>query len=241
MESNNLPKAQCWQDFEDVIEAGINRVILFGPTGTGKTYGGLTMGINEAGSHRLICSEEMTSADVTGSWMPNANGGFEYLLGYASKAWMGNGTKGARLVIDECDKASGDVSSLLLAMTDSEASATMELPTGEVIRPLDGFSVVMTSNIEHPDDLPVALRDRFPVALEINAPHPNALMTLPERLRVVASAVITAEPDRRASIRAFYAFATLEARVGTERASRLAFGEYRGEAVLDALKATEVA
>lgn len=237
MDSNAIPMPQCWQDFEDVLSAGINRIILFGATGTGKTYGGLTMGINEAGSHRLICSEEMTANDVTGGWMPNEKGGFDYLTGFATKAWQGNGTVGARLVVDECDKASGDVGSLLLAMLDSEASATLELPTGEVIKPLAGFSAVMTSNIEHPDDLPVALRDRFPVALEINAPHPNALMTLPERLRVVASAVITAEPERRASIRAFYAFATLEKTMTTERAASLAFGEYRGEAVVDALRA----
>ena len=33
---------ECWQALEDTLNAGIDRVILFGPSGIGKTYAGLT-------------------------------------------------------------------------------------------------------------------------------------------------------------------------------------------------------
>ena len=146
---------QCWSDFSDVITAGIDRVILFGPPGTGKTYAGLNEGNTTAGAFRLVCTEDMTAADVTGCWMPAGNEGWQWLEGAAVKAWKGNGQVGGRLVIDEIDKASGDVLSLLLAITDSVESAEWEHPsTGEKVKPLEGFSVIMTTNLENMEDLP---------------------------------------------------------------------------------------
>ena len=48
------PLPQCWQDVTDALAAGIDRLILFGPPGTGKTYAGLTIGGVERGAHRLV-------------------------------------------------------------------------------------------------------------------------------------------------------------------------------------------
>jgi MoxR-like ATPase len=231
MEAISTP--QCWKDFEDIIKAGIDRVILYGAPGTGKTYAGLTHNVVEDNSYRLVCSEEMTTADISGSFMPNANGGFTFLEGSALKAWR----NGGRLVVDEGDKASGDVLGTLLNFTDTVGSSSFTHPeTDEIITPQEGFSVVITSNIEHPDDLPVALRDRFPLAIEINAPHPKALERLPENLRLIASACVSAEPSRRASLRMFYAYDQLARSVGDERAAVLTFGKQRAEAIIDAIK-----
>jgi hypothetical protein len=156
--------------------------------------------------------------------------------GAAVKAWKGNGQVGGRLVIDEIDKASGDVLSLLLAMTDSVESAEWEHPsTGEKVKPLEGFSVIMTTNLENMEDLPEALKDRFPVALRINTPHPGALLGISPDLRGPAAGLADASPERRFSIRTFQAFDNLRSSLGEERAAKIIFGQ-RSQDILDALK-----
>lgn len=231
----------CWQDVQDVLDAGVDRLILFGPPGTGKTYAGLNMGNVQAGSHRLICTEDMTAADVTGCWMPNAQGTWNWSTGAAIKAWEGDGLTGGRLVIDEIDKASGDVFSMLLAVTDTVESAKWEHPeSGRIIKPRDGFSVIMTTNVEDMRDLPVALKDRFPVSIRINTPHPAALACLSPDLRSAAAASADADRDRRFSIRTFQSFDNLRNRLGAERAARLVFGKHAAS-ILDAIAINAVA
>ena len=234
MNSNeNLP--QCWQDFYEVVQAGIDRVILFGPPGTGKTYAGLNMGDIDAGSWRLVCTEDMTNFDVTGGFLPGQDGSFDWHDGAAVKAWRGNGLRGGRLVVDEIDKAGGDVFATLLAMTDTVDSAKWENPAnGRIEVPKDGFSVIMTTNIENMEELPSALKDRFPCAIRINEPHPDALTNLPSNIREYARKMADAG-ERRISLRQFYAYGKLARTSGDERAAKLIFGD-RAEAFLDAVK-----
>lgn len=231
--NTNLP--QCWKDLDDCLNAGIDRVILFGAPGIGKTYGGLTLGDTEGGAFRLVCSEDMTNLDVTGGFMPRNEGGFMWLDGFALKAWQGNGNKGGRLVVDEVDKASGDVFGTLLSMLDSPESASYERPdTGEVVRPLAGFSAVMTTNIENMGELPSALADRFPIRIRINEPHPDALLRLSPALRGYAARMADAGDDR-ISLRAFIALDKLSKSLGMERACVLTFGERRAKQIMDAI------
>ena len=231
-ETTALP--ECWKALEDCLNAGIDRVILYGPSGIGKTYAGMTLGKVDAGAFRLVCTEDMTNMDVTGGFMPNGKGGFMWLDGSALKAWKGNGTEGGRLIVDEVDKASGDVFATLLAMLDSPESASFEHPeTGEVIRPLGGFSAIMTTNIVNMGELPTALADRFPIRIRINEPHPSALLRLSPDLRKYAVRMADAGDDR-ISLRAFIALDKLRASVGMERACSLTFGD-RSRQILDAL------
>lgn len=226
---------------EDALAAGIDRIILYGPPGTGKTYAGLTYGDVGAGSFRLICTEEMTTADVIGHFMPSSNGMWTWVEGSVLRAWNGDGQRGGRVVADEIDRASGDVLALLLNMFDTHDSASWQHPeTGVVHRPRAGFSVVMTSNIEELRLIPAALRDRFPVAIRIDRPHPVALARLSPHLRVPAAASADADELRRFSLRAFYTFDQLcRSGVTFERAAQLVFG-HQATDVLDALMVNHV-
>jgi len=236
--TNNL--TGCWADFQDAINAGIDRIILFGPPGTGKTYAGLHMGDVSAGAHRLVCNEDMTAAEVTGHFLPSGDT-WAWNDGSVIKAWNGNGYRGGRVVADEIDRAGGDVFSLLLAMFDTVESASWEHPhTGQVLRPREGFSVIMTTNLEQMQDLPTALKDRFPVAIRINEPHPGALAVLPHDLREPARQSADADRSRRFSIRAFQAFDKLRKGMEQDRAARMIFGDH-ASSILDAIRIEAVA
>ena len=230
---------QCWQDVQDASDAGINQVILYGPPGTGKTFTGLHFGTGAGGAFRLICNEDMTSADVTGHMLP-AGDTWRWNSGAVLNAWNGDGQVGGRVVADEIDRASGDVLSLLLAMFDSPESASWTNPmTQERHRPLPGFSVYMTTNLEQPEDLPTALKDRFPVAIRINQPHPDALTFLSPRLRVPA-AMSADDHYGRISLRGWKAFDKAAPIIGDEKAARLVFGSL-ANSVLDTLRVNDLA
>lgn len=225
---------ECWQTVEECLNAGIDRLILFGPPGLGKTFAGLAYGDVQAGAYRLICTEDMTTAEVTGCFIPNETGTFTWNFGSALKAWKGDGKKGGRLVVDEIDKAGGDVAATLLAMLDTAESATWTHPTtGEVVRPLAGFSAVMTTNVEDMNELPTALADRFPVRVRINEPHPDALKRLSPDLHKFAIRMADAG-ERRISLRAFYDFDRLRTELGDKRASEIIFRE-RASDLIDAI------
>jgi MoxR-like ATPase len=226
----------CWRDLADVTAAGISRVLLYGPSGTGKTFAALHYGVLAAQAERLVCTEDLTSGEITGTWMPVGENRWEWREGPAIRAWRGAGGLGSRLVVDEVDRASGDSLSTLLAMTDSPESARWRNPeTSEWVRPGPQFSVVMTSNIEDLDDIPPSLRDRFPVSIRVDRPHPSSVVGLSSDLRAPALAGSLGPAERRVSLRSFYAFDDLRRHCGATRAAHLVFGAASASSVLDAL------
>jgi MoxR-like ATPase len=225
----------CWDKLNKALNAGIDRIVLFGPSGTGKTYGGLNYGHTRGGAHRLICTEDMTTANVEGNFMPNRDGSWSWVAGSALKAWEGDGLTGGRLVVDEIDKAGGDVFATLLSFLDSPESASWEHPeTGRIHRPREGFSVVMTTNVENMNELPTALVDRFPVRIRIDQPHPDALDRLSQDLRGLAVRLADAGRER-VSLRAFYAFDQLRNALPLDEAAEIVFGP-RASSMLEAIK-----
>jgi MoxR-like ATPase len=227
---------ECWNDVRDVLSAGVARVLLYGPPGTGKTFAALKLGIAKGVSERLVCTEDLTTGEITGTWMPTGTGKWEWREGPAIRAWCSNAGRGGRLVVDEVDRASGDALSTLLAITDSPESARWRNPeTGQWVKPGPDFSVVMTTNLEDIEDIPPALLDRFPVAIHIDRPHPNAVAALSDDLKAPALNASVGDGDRRVSLRQFYAFDQLRTSLGEQRAARIVFGEISGRAILDAL------
>ena len=234
---NPMDNSNCWDDVELVLLAGVDRLVLYGPSGTGKTFAGLNAGDVSRGAYRLVCTEDMTTFDILGGMLPNSNGGFDFHEGAALLAWRA----GARLVIDEGNLASGDVLSLLLAMTDTRESASVRLPSGEVVKPAVGFSVVLTCNLDDPDDLAPALRDRFPVAIKVDKPAPAGVESLPADVRPLALGMVGNEDQtQRASLRSLQTFAKLRSELGNEDAARLVFGFAKAPAVIQALTINEV-
>jgi MoxR-like ATPase len=228
--------SSCWRDLADELAAGLSRVLLYGPPGTGKTFGALHQGIGAGFAERLICTEDLTSGEITGTWMPTSEHRFEWLEGPAIRAWRGVEGRGGRLVLDEIDRASGDALATLLAITDSPESARWRNPeTLEWVRPGREFSVIMTSNIEDLEDIPRALRDRFPVRIYVDRPHPSAVATLSSDLRAPALSGSLGPEHRRVSLRSFYAFDELRRHHGAARAAQLVFGDDTAQSILDVL------
>jgi len=226
-----MPEPQCWADLRDCMNAGVNQVLLYGGSGIGKTFAGIAFGDVSRGFERLNCTEDMTTFNVGGGMIPQESGLLAWAKGAALRAWV----KGSRLIIDEIDKAGGDVTAELLAFTDSLESASYVIPTtGEVFYPQPGFSVVMTSNIENPDELPPALVDRFRCAIHIDAPHPSALMQFPENQRMLAATLCSAPKNDRVTLRQMMHFNKLLAHPAFDaaRAARLSFRPDIAEAIV---------
>lgn len=190
----------AWQRAEFAIENS-NRVLLYGLPGTGKTYFGLNHAL-KGNAYRLICTEEMTDADLIGCYKQNAQGTWSFAEGVGIKAWR----EGARLVVDEINRMNGDVESRMMALIDSTASSSWQHPdTGEIVKPHANFSVVATMN-GLPEDLAPAILDRLIVKCEVNDPHPAAIASLPEYLRALATKMTNSNEYGRVSLRAFVEF-----------------------------------
>jgi MoxR-like ATPase len=217
-------------------------VLLYGPPGTGKTFAALHHGVGDAPAERLVCTEDLTAGEITGTWMPRGENRFEWREGPAIRAWRGVAGRGGRLVLDEVDRAAGDALATLLAVTDSPDSARWRNPdTLEWVAPGENFSVVMTSNIEDLEEIPRSLRDRFPVNIRVDRPPREAVERLSRDLRAAAMAGSLGPEGRRISLRSFYAFDELRTHHGPQRAAELVFGTAVAQSVLDALNIGAVA
>ncbi len=242
-----MSEYDCWEVAEAVIGVS-QRVLLRGKPGTGKTYHAASAALEEGQKvYSITMTEETPAAEIRGHYTIK-DGEYVWSDGPAIMAWR----EGARLVINEIDRASEDCMSLMYAILDDPGFAQLTLPTGETVRPQDGFQIVATMN-GIPEDLPDALQDRLPVDIEITDVHPKAIERLPEDLREPARNTALAKTSERGiSIRMWLEFAALRetlpaqfegdeaAEKGLEMAAMAVFGgKYRD--ALTALKIGEEA
>jgi midasin (ATPase involved in ribosome maturation) len=224
-------KPSCWAVLE-AVAPHCSRVLLAGPPGTGKTVAAGRAGLRRSQRvYSITLTEDTPMAELRGHYIPTGRR-FEWQDGPALAAWRDS----ARLVLNEIDRASGDVHTFCMALLDDPETAALTLPTGETVRPAPGFSVVATMNGEPGADLRPALRDRFPVVIAVDSIHPDALAALPEDLRNAAvGTTFVDEADRRVSVRVWVEFGRLRALVGEPVAARACFGR-RAEELLTVLR-----
>lgn len=170
---------KAWMLFNKITEEGnTKKILLYGKPGTSKTSkANACAGIK--GCYNVTLTEESSIAEIVGMWIPQGNK-FQWMDGVAIKAWK----EGKLLVINEIDKASGSVLTILNSILDDKQVALLTLPSGETVSPQKGFRVIATMNGKIAE-LPESLLDRFDIKLEINQPCIEAISSLPEDLQAL--------------------------------------------------------
>jgi MoxR-like ATPase len=213
----------CWTLVEKVLPYS-ERLLLYGVPGTGKSRLAQGHGLKrDEQIFSVTLTEETPAAEIRGHWIPKGET-YEFHDGAGIAAWR----KGTRLVINEIDHASGDLMSILLAILDDPEIAMITLPSGETVRPTKGFRAIATMNGK-PEDLPEALRDRFPVRVDCDKVHPGAIARLPKDLQKPAAGTVAIPDSRGKSVRGWLAFAALRDSVGEELALQAVFQEDANE------------
>ena len=227
----------CWELVAAAI-GNADRVLLYGPPGTGKTYAAATnkVGLNMDGDpnvYQITMTEDTASANLEGFYKPSSDGGFEWHDGIAIQAWR----NGGRLVINEIDHASPDAMTFLHAILDDKdiAQLTLNNDNKETVRPQAGFTVIATTN-SLPESLPMALKDRFPVKINVDKIHPIALERFPKSWRnTISDTSLSMDSEQRLSVRAWREFFDLISKgLDKREAGYLIFGE-RADELMDAI------
>lgn len=235
-----MAKRSCWEVVEAVLPHS-RRLLLYGVSGTGKSYTGLALEkVTGRPSYSVTLTEDTPMLELRGTYMPRPakEGGTEFFWhnGAVSRAME----EGAVLILNEIDAAGPDVVSYLMAVCGDPERDFITLPTGKTLKWHPEGRILATMNGDPDRDLRSALRDRFPTCIKVDQVHPEAIQTLPADLRQAAQqAGIIEDDNRRISIRAWQEFAWLRRHIDAEVAATAVFGG-RAQEALNALRISRV-
>lgn len=154
-------RSKWWEILEAVLAAGMSRILLVGPPGTGKSTTADRDGL------RVTCHEDAGPESMVGTFIQK-DGNTIWINGPSVNSMIG----GTRVVLDEIGHASPECMSLLYALLDDAPS--IMLPTGENVKAKKGYQVICTSN-DNPADLADAILDRIEAVIVADIPHPAAV------------------------------------------------------------------
>ena len=219
-----------WEFVQELLASSLFRTIfMWGPPGIGKTFAAYKMGRIDRGVFPVTLTPETPASELMGHFVPRGNE-----LVWRDGPFTAAMRAGGRLVINEVEHASSDVLAILYPVLESAETAQLILPTTEIVAPAEGFHVIATNN-EPPDNLPLALQDRFECEVHIKHPHPDALAKLDPALQRAALRTMSLEAERVVSMRRWQTIARLQNTFGLERACRAVLGAERGAQVYDAI------
>lgn len=234
-------EVQKWADAELALASG-ERVLMFGPPGTGKTR----FGFETAKKHGLLCysttlTEDTSMTEIRGSYQI-VGGNMQWSNGIVTAAWERShdpAVKGVMIILNEINCASPDCTTILHNVLDDDVMAEIMLPTvpPKAVRPKEGKVFYVATMNGEPEDLREALLDRFVIRLNIKEPNPLAIAALPPDLHELAKNSCALEDTRRLSLRPFYVFARLRdvRKMDPQVAARMVFRERAAE-IITALK-----
>lgn len=219
--------ADVWDVVNEVLGKG-RRILLYGPPGTGKTYSAARKNLLDGQQPKLVTLTEETPMTELRGHYTIAGGSMVWSHGTGIQAWL----SGDRLVLNEINRASGDVLTFLYALLDDPDFANFTLPTGETVRPSASFCVVATMN-GTPDELPEALQDRFAVSINVNKINPEIIKSFPKKYQqIVKETTKTIGAPNYISARSWYAYLELVTKgVPTRVAADVAFGSQSKDVV----------
>lgn len=216
---------KTWKDtLKKVTAAGIDRIIIMGPPGTGKSTAPNTIWEPE-NVHRVQCTPGMERADLLGG-MGLRDGNTVQVEGPVVKAMRTGGV----LVMDEIDRIPPELHSLVQSILDPANLSAITLSDGSVLRPSTGYKVIGTTNCASPmDEFPATIWERFQVCIVASEPLKEQLESLPENVRPIVEkhyASQTWQWSATVSFRRVASYAALAEKLSDqELAAELTFGQ----------------
>jgi len=225
--STPISSLTAWQIHDHMLSAHVPRMLTYGPPGIGKSYGPAKWAAKNRWEFMSVTLTDQTPASELRGHFILKGSDFVWHDGVVTRAWRKT-QEGLNVLIEinEIVEAGADVEVFLHNALDDPEFARLDLPTGETIRPAPERLIVVATMNGNPGMIREALRDRFPVKIQLNEPHPDAIMALPSDLRPLAMEMTKASKGKdRMSVRPFVAYAQLRSRVAANIAAEAVFGE----------------